>query len=455
MPTRLLIVENDPGLGKPCLLCGFNGTVQCERRIWKSFSFEELRISPIELVIANVSPINQQAIAFLCWLRDNVVQTRVLAVLSEPTDSDLLQIVVQVTDDFILGPAREEEVKLRVSRILDWSNTSSDEIRQLTTEMGIAKLVGQHASFVHAAEQALTFGDSSAAVLITGETGTGKELFAHAIHTFSRRHSGPFIPVDCGALPEHLAENELFGHSRGAFTDARSDQKGLVAMADGGTLFLDEVDALSMSNQAKLLRFLQEGTYRALGAERFSRANTRIIAATNRCLEQCVEQKLFRNDLYFRLNVLQLQLPALRHRPGDISLLAKYFLDRECAAAGSERKIFSAGALRKLEGYHWPGNVRELFNVVQRAFLTCRGRQILADHISPASSINTNEEPFLTLGRFRVAKQRAIEQFERTYIEELLDRHQGNVTRAAREAGKDRRAFGRLIKRHGLRPHVA
>ena len=212
--------------------------------------------------------------------------------------------------------------------------------------------------------------------------GLVKSYSPHAIHSLTNRRNGPFIPLDCGTLPEQLAENELFGHRRGAFTDAHADQKGLAGMADGGTLFLDEIDALSLVNQSKLLRFLQEGTYRSLGSDRFSSADVRVIAASNRSLEECIEQQQFRRDLYFRLNVLRLHLPPLRERHSDVSLLATRFLQEECAAGKSEQKFFSRLALRKLESHNWPGNVRELLNTVQRAFVSCPGAQIMPNHIA-------------------------------------------------------------------------
>jgi DNA-binding NtrC family response regulator len=261
--------------------------------------------------------------------------------------------------------------------------------------------------------------------------------------------------VDCGSLPEQLAENELFGHCRGAFTDAHKDQRGLAAMAEDGTLFLDEVDALSPANQAKLLRFLQEGTYRALGAEHFSRSNARVIAASNRCIEDRVQQGQFRSDLYFRLNVLRLHLPPIRERRADISLLARHFLENECAAERM-RKSFSPAALRKLEAHHWPGNARELFNAVQRATVCCRGHLIMPEDIVLSNEVLSNETAgdagVVANESFRCARRQAIEQFERGYVEQLMTRHSGNVTQAARDAGKERRSFGKLVKKYSLSP---
>jgi DNA-binding NtrC family response regulator len=280
-------------------------------------------------------------------------------------------------------------------------------------------------------------------VLITGETGTGKELFARAIHFMSRRRNHPFIPVDCGGIPDHLFENELFGHVRGAFTDAHTEQRGLAAVAEGGTLFLDEVESLPLAAQAKLLRFLQERQFKALGSERWAQADVRIVAATNRDLVKQTAEKEFRPDLYFRLDVLRLELPPLRERPEDIPLLARYFLAQH-EPAGRARS-FSPAALRRLTSYHWPGNVRELLNVIQRAIVFSKGAQIDACEIVLSQTTTTDRRDF------RTAREETIESFERAFVQELLQRHQGNVTHAAKEAGKERRAFGRLIKKYGLR----
>lgn len=420
-----------------------------ERRLWESFAPETLRHSPARLILVQAAPSTDKVERFFEWLQHNPIHIPMLAILSETPDADSLQAITALIDDFVFMPLREKELELRIARILDGQAIERRPHNVLQQQMALKNLVGAHALFQRAVEKVPLFAASSAPVLITGETGTGKELFAHAIHSLSQRRGGPFIPVDCGSLPEQLTENELFGHCRGAFTDAHSEQKGLVGMANGGTLFLDEVDALSAANQAKLLRFLQEGTYRQLGADSFTRSNARIVAATNRNIEQCVEQKVFRSDLYFRLNVLRLELPSLRQRQGDVSLLARHFLESECRGAQPEGKFFALAALRKLESHHWPGNARELLNTVQRAAVCAGGRQIRAEDILLSAQANAQESSS-NGGTFQTAKQQTIEHFERNYVEELLTRHRGNITQAAREAGKERRAFGRLIKKYGI-----
>lgn len=248
-------------------------------------------------------------------------------------------------------------------------------------------------------------------------------------------------------MPEHLFENELFGHARGAFTDARSAQKGLVALANGGTLFIDEVDSLSPAAQVKLLRLMQENTYRPLGSETFRDANVRLITATNNDLATLMQKGQFRTDLFFRINVLCVQLPALRERRGDIRLLARHFAERICQTADMPAKVLSRAAIERLESHEWPGNVRELFNVIQRAVLRAPGDEIGEEDIDFISLFQCATVP---AAAFRHAKAQVVRNFEREYVQRMLTKHEGNITRAAMEAGKDRRAFGRLVKKYGL-----
>jgi DNA-binding NtrC family response regulator len=454
MKPTVLIVEHGPD----SLLPGFEhilpAEVGCETRTWDNLVPENLCCSNARIILADVSIDLDRTIFFFDWLRRSSIPIPVLAVLPRCASLEGFQTVVEVVDDFLLCPLHEEELKLRIIRILKPASVEPAEIlRNLEADLGMAQLVGNHPAFLRSKDEVRLFATSEAPTIITGETGTGKEIFAHAIHSLGPRGKGPFIPVDCGTLPEQLAENELFGHRRGAFTDAHTDHKGLAGMAERGTLFLDELDSLSLANQSKLLRFLQESSYRSLGADRFTRADVRVIAATNQNLEESVSRGLFRSDLYFRLNVLRLQLPALRDRPGDISLLAEYFVTTDCTARNCETKVLSPAALRKLEGYGWPGNIRELSNVIQRALVCCRGRKIMPGDLSLATDLVDRwaDDPEQT--SLRTAKQHLIERFERAYIGELLSRHHGNLTQAAREAGKERRAFGRLVKKYGIRFH--
>ena len=451
MPQKVLIVERESSPLAPTVRRIFSDHVLCETRGWEGLNLTALAYSGTDLVLAHIVADGESEMPLFRALSESSLPIPVLAILTGMPDQQHLLTIASAVDDFVFSPVNDEELTLRVTRLLPAELPKQRPLERILVEgMGSAQLVGCHPTFLRATAKVSLFAASEAPIIISGETGTGKELFAHAIHSLSARCKGPFIPVDCGTLPEQLAENELFGHCRGAFTDTHRDQKGLVGMAEGGTLFLDEIDALSLIVQSKLLRFLQERSYRALGSDHFTQANVRIIAATNRKLEECVQQGRFRSDLYFRLNILRLDLPALRDRTGDVSCLAKYFVENANAEIKREKKVLTMASLRKLETYHWPGNVRELANAIQRAMVCCLGRKIMPADISLNGQ--TNESQRSRGGNnLRAAKQSLIASFERAYLEELLARHQGNITQAARDAGKDRRALGRLIKKYNIR----
>ena len=292
-----------------------------------------------------------------------------------------------------------------------------------------------------------------ASVLITGETGSGKELAARAIHYRSARRDKPFIPVNCGALPDHLIENELFGHNRGAYTDARESQTGLIAQAEGGTLFLDEVDALSAKAQVSLLRFLQDGQYRPLGSSRTECAQVRILAASNVDLDQMVEDGDFRADLHFRLNVMELPVPPLRARSGDAELLARHFIAEAACRYKVPPKELHPETLRWLASHPWPGNIRELQNRIQREFLLSDGPALHMPPPAPASE--RRRQPDRRNGysdtlNFNEAKQSMLQAFERSHLLRLMQESAGNISQAARLAGKERRALGKLLKKYRI-----
>jgi DNA-binding NtrC family response regulator len=281
-----------------------------------------------------------------------------------------------------------------------------------------------------------------ATVLISGETGTGKELAARAIHYFGVRRSAPFIPVNCGALPETLVESELFGHARGAFTDAREARAGVVAQAEGGTLFLDEVEAMGPHAQVALLRYLQEREYRPIGGTLLRGANVRVIASANVDLAAVVSAGMFRQDLLFRLNVLPLSLPPLRDRGDDVTLLTQTFVRRFSHQYGLPLKALDEDSLSFLTRYRWPGNVRELENLIHRQLLLSDSSAI---RLVPDGAPRAAGEP-----TFREAKAHAIAEFERHYLSRLLARTRGNISLAARLSGKERSRLCKLVKKYGL-----
>jgi transcriptional regulator with PAS, ATPase and Fis domain len=281
---------------------------------------------------------------------------------------------------------------------------------------------------------------SDATVLVTGESGTGKELVARAIHRLSDRKDMPFVTVNCGALPDQLIESELFGHVAGAFTDARRDREGRIAKAEGGTLFLDEIGELSPPVQVKLLRFIQERTYEPLGSNRVRQASVRIIAATNSDLNLEVEQGRFRRDFYYRLNVMNIHIPPLRHRREDIPLLMEHFLARQNLVQKKKIAGFSDRVLDVLLDYDFPGNIRELENIVEHAVILCRSSYIEMEHL-PAYFRNFGREEVFSL---------SLEELEKHHIKKVLAKNGYNRNKTASELGINPSTLWRKMKKFNL-----
>ena len=376
--------------------------------------------------------------------------TPVMGILGEDTiaSPSVRDAISGDLSDFLCEPVREAEFRARIERLLELAphRDEQPDMQAFKARHRLESLLGDSEVFVQALRRIPPLAAVDATVLINGETGTGKELVARALHYGGRRSNGPFVPCNCGALPDHLFENELFGHAPGAYTDARSEQKGLLAIADGGTLFLDEIDSLSLSGQVKLLRLLQDREYRPLGSAQLHHADVRIVAATNVKLSDLITQKVFREDLFHRLNVLQINLPPLRERLSDVAGLAQAFLRRFSTQFNRPALKFSAGAFQALQSYDWPGNVRELESVVQRAVILSRALVIeAADLELPGANGGT-----ASVVAFEQAKRKVIDGFERGYLIQLLSDLNGNVSRAAQQCGKDRRTFQRLLRRYNL-----
>ena len=328
-------------------------------------------------------------------------------------------------------------------------------VHRLREVQSQGKLVGAAPAFLNAIAQLPAVAKSDAAVLLSGETGTGKELVARAIHYMSDRAPFPFVAVNCGALPDTLLEDELFGHERGAFTDAHAKKPGLVAHADKGTLFLDEVDTLSGKAQVALLRLLQDKRYRPVGTTSEQQGDIRILSATNVAIDQLVRCSALRSDLYYRLCVFSIRLPPLRERIEDMPRLVAHFIKKH-TPHGAVPRALSPQARETLLTYAWPGNVRELENAVIRGIYVSEGRDLVSveDLGLPCAARATggsSSEP-VEGSPFRALKRRAIESFERAYLTQLMSDHQGNVSQAARAAGKERRDLGKLLKKCQIDP---
>ncbi len=452
---RVLIVDQNPSpySAEECsqfyeLIHRLPFSEQLHLQTTTSFSLVSTTVSP-DLII--LRPVRETFPAVLNSIKEKWSRAPILCIFCGEwnTTPEIFQSFHNDIDDFLLCPFKEIDFIQRIQHLL--LKTKGASIYAHTRkDKGVSYLellIGECDCFLREVKKIPILAGSDTTVLISGETGTGKELFARAIHYSGQRHRKPFIPVNCGALPDYLFENELFGHVKGAFTDASATERGLIAEAEGGTLFLDEIDTLSPSAQVKLLRFLQDRGYRPLGSAKSIIADILIIAATNSDLKHQVDTKLFREDLYYRLNALPLSLPPLRDRMGDIPSLANHFLLKYAIQYSRNTTQISLEGLQKLLNYHWPGNVRELEGVIRRAVIMSSFPVLQPDDLDlPAAS----QEKAQKYSSFQEAKSVAINDFERTYLTALLIAYRGNITQAAKASGKERRTFQRLLQKHGL-----
>ena len=396
------------------------------------------------LVLSEAAP-PAQAAGFLRWAGELGEATPVVVAANFSQPAEVLELLRLGAADFLTLPLRGCEAVPRLAALAERSGAGDPAVANLRAKLGLGHLIGESSAFVRLVGQIRRIARCESSVLLTGETGTGKELFARAVHYLSRRAAKPFVPVNCGATPTDLLENEFFGHEPGAFTSAVTRRSGVVQEAHGGTLFLDEVDCLPPFAQVKLLRFLQDGRFRPLGAAKETTSDVRIVAASNANLGDALRSGRFRKDLYYRLNVIALALPPLRERPEDIPLLACHFAAKYAGKGSPVGRSLSRAALQKLLCHDWPGNVRELENTIERAVALAEQPLIGAADIV----LEDNGRPAVEPG-FQAQKARVVEQFEREYLQALLLAHEGNITKAAASARKDRRAFWELLRKHRL-----
>jgi DNA-binding NtrC family response regulator len=354
--------------------------------------------------------------------------------------------VTKPWDNERLLTACRTHIELRVARRANKLLSEHNRVLRsdLDREYDFSRIVGASACMVELLRLVADVAPTEATVLITGPPGTGKELIAHAIHQNSPRRDRPFVKVHVGALPEGLFERELFGHVKGAFTDAREDRPGRFAVADGGTLFLDEIGTIGPAQQIKLLRVLQEGEFEPLGQARTRKVDVRVVTATNADLKTEIAAGRFREDLYYRLNVVEIPMPALRERGEDIPLLAERFLKSFAAKNRKHVVGFSDDAMTALAEYDWPGNVRELENVIERAVILARGDHISARELPLRASDGAPQASLSGLGEC------TLEELERAMVERALKEHRGNISRAAQALGLSRAALYRRMEKFGL-----
>jgi len=431
----------------------------------------EVRAEPFDLIFLDVRMPGMDGLTLLGQLRQLSPEAQVVIMTAHGTMETTIQAMQRGAYDYLAKPFDLDEVLLLAERALTAKRLSQEVSRlksglQEVWEFGA--LVGRHSRMQEVYKTIGRIAASDVTVLLRGESGTGKELVARAIHHYSRRAGRPFVAVSCAAIPGQLLESELFGHERGAFTDAKERKLGKLELAHSGTVFLDEVADMPLDLQAKLLRALQERSFERVGGHDSIRVDVRLLAATNRDLEAMMGQGRFREDLFYRLNVVTLTLPPLRERPGDIPLLADHFLAKYAADLG-ERAI-APEALDRLTGYGWPGNVRELENVIQRAMVMATGGVILPEHlpiapVSPSASV-TADATFERLIERKLAEcvrgprgvpgaslyDLIVGLVEKPLLNAALRETRGNQVKAAQLLGINRNTLRRKLKAHGIDP---
>ncbi|MES0397718.1 MAG: sigma-54 dependent transcriptional regulator, partial [Syntrophobacteria bacterium] len=344
--------------------------------------------------------------------------------------------------DYIVKPLDVDQLTLMLQRIVEHQQLITENIllrKRLTEQYEYEDIIGRSEAMQEVFEMIKAVTDTNATVLITGETGTGKELVARAIHSNSSQRYGPFVATSCGALPETLLESELFGYEKGAFTGADRTKKGRFELAHGGTLFLDEVGDISIKTQIKLLRALQEKSFSRLGGTEPIKVDLRLVSATNRDLVAAIEEGSFRSDLYYRLNVVSIQLPPLRERIDDVPLLAAHFINKYNVEFNKKFDRVNRKAMDFLMDYHWPGNVRELENVIERAIVIAQGPEVKIDHL-----------PFCNVEAIPTEDLQSLQEVERLHIEKMLQKNDWNIAKTARLLNIDRSTLHKKIKKFDL-----
>ncbi len=421
-----------------------------------SEALERLREQSIDVALLDLRLTNEDGMDVLKKLREEDNSLPVIVLTGHGSVEHAVQATKLGAYDFMQKPPDLDHLGVVVKRAIEHAKLQREVQHLRQGSLGEVSLIGESPALRRVLQKLDRAGKSgTVTVLISGETGSGKELMARYLHAHSSRDGGPFIELNCSAIPEQLLESELYGHERGAFTDAKRFRKGLFEMADGGTLFLDEIGEMAPALQAKLLRVLETRTFRRVGGSVDITVDVRVVAATHRDLKRAVAEGKFREDLFFRLNVVPIELPALRERPEDFSLLAEHFIARFCRELGRPPARLDAGALEAMHGYPWPGNVRELRNVMERVVLLEAEDVILAEHlpaeiVHPEARLSGGAVMTKAPETFPVGVVRPLTEIEKLAIEHALRVCGGNKTRAAQALGISRQTLRTKLKEYAL-----
>ena len=395
-----------------------------------------------DIVLLDLRMPGMDGLEVLKQVKEIAPQTVVIMMTAYASIPGAVQAMKEGAYDYIVKPLDVDQLTLMLKRIVEHQQLITENIllrKRLTEQYEFEDIIGRSEAMQEVFSMIKAVTDTNATVLITGETGTGKELVARAIHSNSSQRYGPFVATSCGALPETLLESELFGYEKGAFTGADRTKKGRFELANGGTLFLDEVGDISMKTQIKLLRVLQEKSFSRLGGTEQIKVDVRLISATNRDLVAAIEEGSFRSDLYYRLNVVSIQLPPLRERKDDVPLLAAHFINKYNVEFNKKFDRVDRKAMDFMMDYHWPGNVRELENVIERALVIDQGPQVQVKHL-----------PFCNVESPLTEEPQSLQEVERIHIEKMLQKNDWNIAKTARLLNIDRSTLHKKIKKFGL-----
>ena len=395
-----------------------------------------------DIVLLDLRMPGMDGMEVLKQVKEIAPQTVVIMMTAYASIPGAVQAMQEGAYDYIVKPLDVDQLTLMLKRIVEHQQLITENIllrKRLTEQYEYEDIIGRSEAMQEVFSMIKAVTDTNATVLITGETGTGKELVARAIHSNSSQRYGPFVATSCGALPETLLESELFGYEKGAFTGADRTKKGRFELAHGGTLFLDEVGDISMKTQIRLLRVLQEKSFSRLGGTEQIKVDVRLVSATNRDLVAAIEEGSFRSDLYYRLNVVSIQLPPLRERIDDVPLLAAHFINKYNVEFNKKFDRVDRKAMDFMLDYHWPGNVRELENVIERALVIDQGPQMKVKHL-----------PFCDIESPLTEEPRSLQEVERSHIEKMLQRNDWNIAKTARLLNIDRSTLHKKIKKFGL-----
>jgi len=440
---RILVVDDEPSMRE-----SLNDWLKEDGyRVGLAASGQEAidmaRKDPWDVILLDLKMPGMDGLRALKGLKEVRPDAEVLMMTAYATVETAVQAMKEGAFDYLVKPFDPNEVEVQIKKILAHKELVLENIllrRKLEETYQFDEIIGKSDVMQEIFELISRVAPTDSTVLITGESGTGKELIARAVHGNSHRCFMPFVAVSCGALPDSLLESELFGYEKGAFTGADRTKRGRFELADRGTLFLDEIGDVSLKTQVNLLRVLQQKEVQRLGSEKVMEVDVRIIAATNRDLPQAIREKRFREDLYYRLNVIRIEVPPLRERKEDIPLLVDAFVRKYCLEMNREETKVGAAAMTQLMGYDWPGNVRELENIIERALVIGRGKEISPDDL-PFSRKETGPEAF----------PKSLKLMEKAHIERVLDAANWNISQAARDLDIDRQTLYNKLEKYDIK----